>query len=72
MPLLLSQILLASIFDARMWFALPMIVVISLVYGATRHEYVPQILAQAVKAAIWVIGFMFAILVVILVADMFV
>ena len=71
-PILLSQVLLASIFDARMWYALPLIIAISLVYGATRHEYIPQILSQAGKAAVWVIGFMLVILALILTADMFI
>lgn len=49
---------LASIWDAKVWYALPLIVVISLVYGGTRHEYLKDILIQATRSAIWVVGFM--------------
>jgi hypothetical protein len=43
----------------------PLVVVISLVYGATRHELMGPILVHAVRAAGWILGFMaiiFAIL----------
>ena len=69
---MLDELLLGSILNARFWYAVPMIIAISLVYGATRHEYVPQILKQAIKAGIWVIGFMAIILVLILISDRFI
>ena len=54
-----SELILArSIMDAKIWWAVPLIVSISLVYGATRHEHIGQIIIQSYKAAIWVIGFM--------------
>lgn len=46
---------------SRLWYCLPLIVSISLVYGATRHELMPQILDHAVRFAIWIITFMLAI-----------
>ena len=49
----------------RFWYALPLIVVVSLVYGATRHEYPRPILEHAVRFSIWLVTFM-AILFVIL------
>ena len=45
----------------RLWYCLPLIVSISLVYGATRHELMPQILDHAFRFAIWIITFMLAI-----------
>ena len=45
----------------RIWYCLPLIVSISLVYGATRHELMPQILEHAVRFGIWIITFMAAI-----------
>lgn len=45
----------------RIFYALPLIVVISLVYGATRHEHLTEIFAQAFKSAFWVVGFMMMI-----------
>lgn len=52
----------------RLWFAIPLIVSVSLVYGATRHELMGPILNNAVRAGVWILSFMsiiFAILFVI-------
>ena len=49
--------LLAASF-ARMWYAVPLIVSISLVYGATRHELMRPILEHAVRFAAWIVVFM--------------
>ena len=68
----MDPVLLASVLDARLWYAVPLIVAISLVYGATRHEYVPEILKQSLKAGVWVAGFMAIIFGLILVGDFFV
>ena len=59
---------LASVWDAKVWYALPLVVVISLVYGGTRHEYLKEILIQATRSAIWIVGFMSIIFAVIYVA----
>ena len=40
------------------WFALPLIACVSLVYAATRHEDVGDILRHALRVAIWITGFM--------------
>ncbi len=51
--------LLASAADTnRLWFALPLIVSVSLVYGATRHELMGPILHNALRAGVWIVGFM--------------
>lgn len=56
------------LFAARindLWFSLPLIVVVSLVYSATRHELPRPIVVGAVRMAAWIGGFMlvgFAIL----------
>lgn len=42
----------------QLWFAVPLIVVVSLVYGATRHEDIWEILHNSYRAATWVVGFM--------------
>ena len=52
----------------QLWYAVPLIVVISLVYGATRHENLKEILIQTYRSAVWVIGFMAIIFAVIFVA----
>ena len=45
----------------RLWYCLPLILSISLVYGATRHELVPQIVDHAVRFGAWIVTFMLAI-----------
>lgn len=47
-----------------MWYALPLIVVISLVYAATHHEAMKPILQHAARLAVMISGFMLAIMVV--------
>ena len=42
----------------HMWYALPLVVSVSLVYAATRHERIHPILSHAVRTAIWILGFM--------------
>ena len=66
---MLSSILAAkSIWAAQAWYAIPLVVVISLVYGATRHEYLKEILLQTYRSVVWVVGFMLIIFAVIYVA----
>ncbi len=61
-----STLLLAqSAMDARIWWSMPLIAVISLVYGATRHENVREVLIHAWKSAVWVVSFMLVIFAVI-------
>ncbi|MGH7135792.1 MAG: hypothetical protein ACREHD_08640 [Pirellulales bacterium] len=54
---LLSWLLLATGIN-DLWFALPLIVVVSLVYSATRHELPGPIVAGATRMAAWICGFM--------------
>lgn len=63
-----SLFLAQSIMDAQIWYAIPLVVVISLVYGATRHETLKDIAIQTYKSAVWVIGFMGIIFAIIYVA----
>jgi len=44
-----------------MWYALPLIVVISLVYSATRHEAMTSILSHSFRLGLMIAGFMVAI-----------
>lgn len=46
-----------------MWYAAPLIVVISLVYAATHHEAMRPILEHAARLAVMITGFMLAIMV---------
>jgi len=49
----------------RIFYAVPLIVVISLVYGATRHENLSEILVHAIRSVTWIVGFMAIIFVLI-------
>ena len=51
----------------QLWFMAPLIVAISLVYGATRHEYMIPILQNSLRAAWWIISFMGMIAIILLV-----
>ena len=53
----------------QLWYVLPLIVSVSLVYGATRHELMGPILNNAFRAATWIVGFMGIIFVVLLVVS---
>ena len=44
------------------WYAVPLIVVVSLVYSATRHETMGPILRHAVRFAVWIVTFMAVVL----------
>ena len=46
---------------SRLWYCLPLVVSISLVYGATRHELMPQILEHSLRFGLWVVTFMLGI-----------
>lgn len=50
--------LLAAMDPMRIWFAMPIIVSVSLVYAATRHEELRPILVHAARFAVWILVFM--------------
>lgn len=61
--------MLAAIGIKDFWYALPLIVAVSLVYSATRHELMEPILVHALRIGVWIVGFMsvvFAVLLLIL------
>jgi hypothetical protein len=47
------------------WYLLPLLVSVSLVYAATRHELMGPILVHAARFAVWMIVFMAVVFVVI-------
>ncbi len=53
--------LVASLLWSRLWYAVPLIVSVSLVYAATRHEEMGPIVRHAIHAAAWVVGFMIVV-----------
>lgn len=50
--------------DWQIWYAAPIIAVISLVYSGTRHEKMSEILLQSYHTAVWLVGFMLILFVV--------
>lgn len=56
----------------QLWYAVPLIVSVSLVYGATRHELMLPILENAVRSAIWILSFMLVIFGILFVVSWFV
>jgi hypothetical protein len=53
--------LLAAAQVSQLWYALPLILSVSLVYGATRHEELVPILQHSWRAGAWIGGFMVTI-----------
>jgi hypothetical protein len=52
-----------NIWNLDLWYAVPAIVAVSLVYSATRHERMRPILIHAARVAWWIFGFMFLVFV---------
>jgi cytochrome c oxidase assembly factor CtaG len=47
-----------SFWHMDIWYALPAIIAVSLVYSATRHEEMRPILFHAGRVGLWIVGFM--------------
>lgn len=60
----MENILLAVAGINDLWYALPLVVAVSLVYAATRHELMQPILRHALRVGVWIVGFMGIVLVV--------
>ncbi len=53
---------------ASVWYALPLVVAVSIVYGATRHENPKEIVHHTIRSFVGVCTFMFVIFAVIFLA----
>ena len=62
--------LLAVLTYSQLFYAVPLVLAVSLVYGATRHELAIPILHHAYRAAIWIVGFMLAIFAVLFIVSL--
>jgi len=51
---------------SRLWYYVPLLVSISLVYGATRDERMLQILDHSLRFCVWVLTFMLTIAVIVI------
>jgi hypothetical protein len=56
----------------QIWYAVPLLVAVSLVYGATRHELPLPILQHAWRTAVWMLVFMGVIFLVLVVLEWFI
>ena len=63
--------LLDTFWNNDLSFALPLVIVVSLVYAATRHEAMEPILRHATRVGMWIVGFMVVVFVVLLVGMWF-
>jgi hypothetical protein len=61
-----EDILLAVVGLNDLWFAMPLVVALSLVYAATRHELMVPILTHAVRIGLWIVVFMVVIFLILL------
>jgi hypothetical protein len=64
----MHNLLLAAgqgVWNMNLWYAIPAIVAISLVYAATRHERMAPIFAHATRVGVWIVGFMLVVFVII-------
>jgi hypothetical protein len=63
----MNMLLVASLWPTQqVWYLFPLVVSVSLVYGATRHELMRPILANALHTAVWILGFMAVIFVILM------
>ncbi|HUT11273.1 MAG TPA: hypothetical protein VMY42_12300 [Thermoguttaceae bacterium] len=60
----MQDLLWAALAVNDLWFAAPLIIAVSLVYSATRHEEMGPIISNALRVGVWVVGFMAVILLV--------
>lgn len=60
----MNPAILAASRATELWYALPLLVVVSLTYAATRHERMDAILVHALRFGMMVVGFMGAVFVV--------
>jgi hypothetical protein len=54
----------SRLWNNDLWYTVPAIIAVSLVYAATRHEQMRPILIHAGRMGVWIVGFMFAVFVV--------
>jgi uncharacterized membrane protein len=62
----MNPLLLAALRTNQLWYAVPLIVVVSLVYAATRHEQMGPILSHALRIGVWIVSFMVVVFVILL------
>ncbi len=64
---MINSCLLSALGTVDLWYAVPLIVAVSLVYSATRHEETGAIMIQSLRTGVWIICFMTVIFVILMV-----
>lgn len=62
----MDRLLLAATDISDFWYALPLVIAVSLVYSATRHELLRPILVHAFRVGVWIGCFMAVVFAVLL------
>lgn len=62
----------ATLLAGQIWYIVPLIVAVSLVYGATRHEEPRAIARHALSTAMWMLIFLGGVFAVLYVVSMWV
>ena len=62
----MNPIVLFAVQINQLWYAIPLVVIVSLVYAATRHEEISSILVHAVRIGGMITAFMLIVFVVLL------
>jgi hypothetical protein len=57
-PLAASMMLMPPLAAVSLWYALPLVVSVSMVCAATRHELIRPIIEHAVRFGAWLLVFM--------------
>ncbi|MBX3411623.1 MAG: hypothetical protein KF708_02805 [Pirellulales bacterium] len=52
----MSHVVLLAAGENQLWYLLPLVVAVSLVWSATRHEDMGQILRRALRAGLTILG----------------
>ena len=60
-----------SLVTPQLWYAVPLVLAVSLVWGATRHERLREIVAHTIRSLVWVLTFVSIVFVVIYVSGYF-
>jgi hypothetical protein len=71
-PSIVMPLIASSLLAAQTWYIVPLILSVSLVYGATRHELPRPILYHAWHTAVWMTVFMGGIFLVLWLVSLFV
>ena len=64
---MMNSCLLSVLETIDLWYAVPLIVAVSLVYSATRHEETGPIMIQSLRTGVWIICFMAVIFVILMI-----